>query len=117
MYWKSKVVQEALAKICSSFVPCELEQCRSCLYGNFTNPIKRLLNRPFSPYLGFKNDRKNERLSQTADVCIKIILSYRWLYSPMAVFTLRIRGIKTLPNVYPKYPVLDTIRFWLKNPD
>ena len=81
MYWKSKVVQEALAKICSSFVPCELEQCRSCLYGNFTNPIKRLLNWPFSPYLGFKNDRKNERLSQTADVCIKIILSYRWLYS------------------------------------
>ena len=72
MYWKSKVVQEALAKICSSFVPCELEQCRSCLYGNFTNPIKRLLIGRLAHTLGSKMTVKRSGLVKQLMYVLKL---------------------------------------------
>ena len=91
-------MQDAPAKLCCSFVsicPCELEQCTSCLYCDFT--INRLIHAWTS-----KMAEKVSSISNSCCLCIKIVSSYRILFL--------IRSKETLQIMYPKYLVLDMIQ-------
>ena len=66
VYWKSKVLQDAPAKLCGSFFL--LTRTMQVLF----------VLRSRNPGLRFRNGRKDKQFCQKDDVCIKTVSSYRY---------------------------------------
>ena len=81
MCWKNKVLQDAKAKLSRSFFLVTRTMLVLFVL-RFYHPDKTdKINRSFNPLFQFKTGRNDKQSCQKADVCIKIVSSYRCQYS------------------------------------